>query len=141
MILDEIDPSVKSSDPAIHSGQEPDLTTDMKTRDRSPTEPQQPSKFRHRRGRRKVIKKKMLKDEEGYLGEQCQLAIKASIQNFNSYFTVTKEEPSWESFSEEEPLVQKGITSTPYTASTGRGKKTGGKGPGQGNIRSFFGQK
>ncbi|KAL9130635.1 MAG: hypothetical protein Q9175_006970 [Cornicularia normoerica] len=74
-----------------------------------------------RRGRRNVLKKKTIKDEEGYL--------------------VTKEEPAWESFSEEEspPQKQKTPAST-STSSMGKGKKLGGK-PGQGNIMSFFGKK
>ena len=71
-----------------------------------------------RRGRRKVMKKKTIKDEEGYL--------------------VTKEEPAWESFSEDEPVSQKERTSA--FSSTANSKKSSGK-PGQGNIMSFFGKK
>ncbi|KAL8953377.1 MAG: hypothetical protein Q9222_000754 [Ikaeria aurantiellina] len=75
-----------------------------------------------RRGRRKVMKKKMLKDEEGYL--------------------VTKEEPAWESFSEDEPLPKETSTpaSTAASSSAARSKRMSGK-PGQGNIMSFFGKK
>ncbi|MCJ1225014.1 hypothetical protein MMC12_001661 [Toensbergia leucococca] len=73
-----------------------------------------------RRGRRKVMRKKMLKDEEGYL--------------------VTKEEPAWESFSEDEPPLQKAKNPTSTVTSVGKGKKVVGK-PGQGNIMSFFGKK
>ncbi|KAF6230980.1 hypothetical protein HO173_010888 [Letharia columbiana] len=74
-----------------------------------------------RRGRRKVMKKKTIKDDEGYL--------------------VTKEEPAWESFSEDElpPHKQKTPAST-ATSSMGKSKMSGGK-PGQGNIMSFFGKK
>ncbi|KAL8853521.1 MAG: hypothetical protein Q9221_001680 [Calogaya cf. arnoldii] len=72
-----------------------------------------------RRGRRKVMKKKTIKDEEGYL--------------------VTKEEPGWESFSEDEP-VPKAATPLSSAPSNPKGKKTAGK-PGQGNIMSFFGKR
>ncbi|KAJ5894694.1 hypothetical protein N7495_006385 [Penicillium taxi] len=67
-----------------------------------------------RRGRRQVMKKRTVKDEEGYL--------------------VTREEPSWESFSEDEPapVKKKPAVNVP--------KAKGGK-PGQGNIMSFFGKK
>jgi len=76
-----------------------------------------------RRGRRKVIKKKTIKDEEGYL--------------------VTKEEAAWESFSEDEPAPApkaKTPSSIASSSAPGRAKKTNGR-PGQGNIMSFFGKK
>jgi DNA polymerase delta subunit 3 len=69
-----------------------------------------------RRGRRRVTKKVTVKDEEGYL--------------------VTTEEPAWESFSEEEPVLKK---PKPIPASTTGKKKSTTKG--QGNIMSFFGKK
>ena len=82
-----------------------------------------------RRGRRKVVKKRTMKDEEGYL--------------------VTKEEAVWESFSEDEPTSRPKLTaafpiktqSQPKKSSTGTGKTSGkpaGKG---GSIASFFGKK
>ncbi|KAI4227508.1 MAG: hypothetical protein L6R36_002348 [Xanthoria steineri] len=71
-----------------------------------------------RRGRRQVMKKKTIKDEEGYL--------------------VTKEEAGWESFSEDEPAPKEASVST--APSTSKGKKAAVK-PGQGNIMSFFGKK
>ena len=75
-----------------------------------------------RRGRRKVMKKKTIKDEEGYL--------------------VTKEEPAWESFSEDEPAPQQKDNTPASTAgSLGKGKKAAGGKVGQGNIMSFFGRK
>jgi DNA polymerase delta subunit 3 len=73
-----------------------------------------------RRGRRKVMKKRTMKDEEGYL--------------------VTKEEAVWESFSEDEPASQPRPKGQPKSSS-GTGKASGkaaGKG---GNIMSFFGKK
>lgn len=78
-----------------------------------------------RRGRRKVMKKRTMKDEEGYL--------------------VTKEEAVWESFSEDEPASQpKSKTAkiqSQHKSSAGSaraGVKAAGKG---GNIMSFFGKK
>ncbi|KAE9371793.1 hypothetical protein N431DRAFT_484249 [Stipitochalara longipes BDJ] len=71
-----------------------------------------------RRGRRRIMKKKTVKDAEGYL--------------------VTKEEPVWESFSEDEaPAPAKPKVSA---SSTTKGKKSTAK-TGQGNIMSFFGKK
>ncbi|KXT08221.1 hypothetical protein AC579_5567 [Pseudocercospora musae] len=72
-----------------------------------------------RRGRRRVMKKKTVKDEEGYL--------------------VTKEEPVWEEFSEEEPAPKKAKVSPPAPSSKAGEKKTAKKG--QGNIMSFFGKR
>ncbi|THZ10687.1 hypothetical protein D6C95_00369 [Aureobasidium pullulans] len=70
-----------------------------------------------RRGRRRVMKKKTVQDEEGYL--------------------VTREEPGWESFSEEEPEPKKvKVTVAPPAA---KNKKAAPKG--QGNIMSFFSKK
>ncbi|PKY05591.1 hypothetical protein P168DRAFT_325934 [Aspergillus campestris IBT 28561] len=69
-----------------------------------------------RRGKRQVMKKKTVKDDEGYL--------------------VTVEEPSWESFSEDEPEPPK----KKPAVSAPRGKAGGAK-PGQGSIMSFFGKK
>lgn len=76
-----------------------------------------------RRGRRRVMKKKTTKDAEGYL--------------------VTKEEPIWESFSEDEretmkkPVAaRKESTAKSSLKEDGKGKKEGK--PGQGNIMSFF---
>ncbi|KAL8666343.1 MAG: hypothetical protein Q9202_001614 [Teloschistes flavicans] len=93
-----------------------------------------------RRGRRKVMKKKTLRDEEGYLGWFFPLicgprSLRSLIES-----AVTKEEPAWESFSEDEP-PPKGttLTSTPSSIST-KGQKTTAK-KGQGNLMSFFGKK
>ncbi|PGH02456.1 DNA polymerase delta subunit 3 [Blastomyces parvus] len=73
-----------------------------------------------RRGRRQVMKKKTMKDAEGYL--------------------VTKEEPVWESFSEDEappPAKRKPpVSVTPKPSNNKGSQKTG-----QGNIMSFFGKK
>ncbi|TLD11821.1 DNA polymerase delta subunit 3-like [Venturia nashicola] len=71
-----------------------------------------------RRGRRRVMKKKTVKDEEGYL--------------------VTREEAAWESFSEDEPAPKK---AKPTPAPAAKGAKKSAAKPGQGNIMSFFGKK
>lgn len=72
-----------------------------------------------RRGRRRVMKKRTVKDDEGYL--------------------VTKEEPVWESFSEDEPVEKPKPRAQASSAST-KAKKPAAK-AGQGNIMSFFGKK
>ncbi len=58
------------------------------------------------------------------------------------YTAVTKEEPGWESFSEDEPAPKEAVTAAPVSTapSTSKVKKAAGK-PGQGNIMSFFGKK
>ncbi|PWY87526.1 hypothetical protein BO70DRAFT_360138 [Aspergillus heteromorphus CBS 117.55] len=69
-----------------------------------------------RRGRRQIMKKKTVKDDEGYL--------------------VTVEEPSWESFSEDEPAPP---PKKKPAVSAAKGKPAAK--PGQGNIMSFFSKK
>ncbi|KAH5407493.1 hypothetical protein HBI47_171510 [Parastagonospora nodorum] len=69
-----------------------------------------------RRGKRRVMKKKKVKDEDGYL--------------------VTKDEAVWESFSEDEPEPKKLKTATTKPSSSTKGKPAGKKG--QGSIASFF---
>lgn len=67
----------------------------------------------------------------------------------DTVLAVTREEPAWESFSEDEPPPKK-VKASPLSSvnkpSTGGAKKsagggTGGGKPGQGNIMSFFGKK
>ncbi|CBF78648.1 hypothetical protein AN7308.2 [Aspergillus nidulans FGSC A4] len=70
-----------------------------------------------RRGRRQVMKKVVKKDSEGYL--------------------VTVEEPSWESFSEDEPTPPPPKKKPGVSAP----KAKPGTKAGQGNIMSFFGKK
>ncbi|EDN09345.1 predicted protein [Histoplasma mississippiense (nom. inval.)] len=74
-----------------------------------------------RRGRRQVMKKTTIKDAEGYL--------------------VTKEEPVWESFSEDEapPPVKRKLAVSVNSKSTSSNK--GSQKMGQGNIMSFFGKR
>lgn len=85
---------------------------------------------KRRRGKRKVMKKKTTKDEDGYL--------------------VTKEESVWESFSEDEPEPKKPKPSFPTSSAKGSSqtKSTAGKSSGKpagsgkgGGIMNFFGKK
>jgi DNA polymerase subunit Cdc27 len=106
--------------------------------------PPEPSGPRRRRGKRKVMKKRTMKDEDGYL--------------------VTKEEPVWESFSESEPEAveeKRPVVSALKSGAPGGGKSQasqsqsqsqsqksaggagakGGAKKGKGDIMSFFGKK
>ena len=101
----------------------------------TPTEPSTTgAETKRRRGRRKVMKKRIMKDEEGYL--------------------VTKEEAVWESFSEDEPTRQPKPTPTFQAMSQSQVRSSKGsvssigslKASTQGackggNIMSFFGKK
>jgi DNA polymerase delta subunit 3 len=82
-----------------------------------------------RRGKRRVMKKKTVKDEEGYLGKHG-LALSADIRLPT---TVTKEEAVWESFSEDEPEPKR---AKPAPKPAAKGKPVAKKG--QGSIASFF---
>ena len=84
------------------------------------------------------MRKKTIKDVEGYLGSYS-LTIQAKV-NANTVHEVTKEEPAWESFSEDEPPLPEEKTPASTASSSAKSKKPGGK-PGQGNIMSFFGKK
>jgi DNA polymerase delta subunit 3 len=82
-----------------------------------------------RRGKRRVMKKKTVKDEEGYLGKHG-LALSSNIRLPSP---VTKEEAVWESFSEDEPEPKR---AKPAPKPSLKGKPAAKKG--QGNIASFF---
>ncbi|PHH60835.1 hypothetical protein CDD81_1132 [Ophiocordyceps australis] len=74
-----------------------------------------------RRGRRRIMRKKRIQDDQGYL--------------------VTIQEPGWESFSEDDvqPMPKKTLP-TPSTTTDSKTKKAPAK-RGQGNIMSFFTKK
>ncbi|KAK2001648.1 DNA polymerase subunit Cdc27 [Colletotrichum falcatum] len=76
-----------------------------------------------RRGKRRVMKKKQIMDDQGYL--------------------VTIQEPAWEEFSEDEapppPSKAKSSSAPGSGTQASKGKKTAPKG--QGNIMSFFAKK
>lgn len=90
-----------------------------------------------RRGRRQVMKKKTIKDEEGYLGQYFPIDTGRILgRNISSRsIAVTREEATWESFSEDEPAPP------PKKPAVNVVKAKGGKPTGQGNIMSFFGKK
>jgi DNA polymerase delta subunit 3 len=88
-----------------------------------------------RRGRRRIMKKKTVQDEEGYLGMSAPLILQICL--LITPFVVTREEPAWESFSEEEPAPKKPKVSVAPPAA--KPKKAAPKG--QGNIMSFFSKK
>lgn len=81
------------------------------------------------------MKKVVKKDSEGYLGESMLLL--GEIPDLANIFPVTVEEPSWESFSEDEPAPPPPKKKPGVSAPKG---KPGAK-AGQGNIMSFFGKK
>ena len=108
-----------------------DSDKEGKTEKEATTEPTGPKR---KRGKRKVMRKKTTKDEDGYL--------------------VTKEEASWESFSESDhdERVKKPVASSESNAfgkmqgtsqkSAASGKTSGGAGKkAKGDIMSFFGKK
>ncbi|TLS27136.1 hypothetical protein PpBr36_04613 [Pyricularia pennisetigena] len=97
----------------------------------APKEPEEPAEVvsastgdGRRRGRKRVMRKKQIMDDQGYL--------------------VTIQEAAWESFSEDETPPSsakqvKPVVAAPAAASAAKGKKGGAKG--QGNIMSFFSKK
>jgi DNA polymerase delta subunit 3 len=91
-----------------------------------------------RRGRRKVMKKRTIKDEEDYLGAFLKLS--SARDPSLIVIVVTKEEQVWESFSEDELAVPKPKAPSSFSSSGDKSKKKPGK-PGQGSIMSFFGKK
>lgn len=120
MMEDEDEEMEDSADDAPQISQESEPVDGFPSQKDTSPEPSVVVSGGRRRGRRKIMKKKTIKDDEGYL--------------------VTKEEPAWESFSEDEPPQRQKTPTSTATSSMGKGKKSGGK-PGQGNIMSFFGKK
>lgn len=85
-----------------------------------------------RRGRRRVTKKKKVKDEDGYLGELDQ----SYDGNETNTEIVTKEETVWESFSEDERESKKLKPAPVKVVGAAKAKPTSSKS--QGSIASFF---
>lgn len=105
--------------------------------------PQEPEKTEEvtvsdgrRRGRRKVMKKRTYKDEDGYLGESSGAYYTQPRRMLILCDTVTKEEAAWESFSEDEPEPKK-----PKMAPVQVKKKAGPAPKGQGSLMNFFKKK
>lgn len=94
-----------------------------------------------RRGKRQVMKKKTVKDDEGYLGKNhVSIPIAATPPcrpELISLVIVTVEEPVWEEFSEDEPAQPPAKKKPAVTAPKAKPATK----PGQGNIMAFFGKK
>ncbi|PNY23496.1 Uncharacterized protein TCAP_06562 [Tolypocladium capitatum] len=107
-------------EPEPEAEAEPDS---MSKEHEEPTEEVSSSGDGRRRGKRRVMKKRRILDDQGYM--------------------VTIQEAGWESFSEDEasqpPAKKATLTSTP-SSSGSKVKKAAGK-TGQGNIMSFFSKK
>ena len=111
--------------PVTWSDSDPDQPPTPKTKPSTSTEPTPPpppspppGPRTRRRAKRKVTKKRTVKDDEGYL--------------------VTREEAVWESFSEDEPVVRAPPPPPPPAPPTAKTQKGKGKG---GDIMAFFGKK
>ncbi|KAF4976427.1 hypothetical protein FZEAL_6907 [Fusarium zealandicum] len=120
---EEKEDSDKDDEPAdeeMEEAPEPEPEPEPK-KDKEPAEVVSSSGDGRRRGKRRVMKKKRILDDQGYM--------------------VTIQEPGWESFSEDEaPPPAKKPAPTPTPSSSGsKAKKAGPKG--QGNIMSFFSKK
>lgn len=123
-----------------------------------PKEPEEPAEVisastgdGRRRGRKRVMRKKQVMDDQGYLGksyfvnsESCEKKCLLYRQLTSLCLSVTIQEAAWESFSEDDTPSSsakqaKPVVAAPATASAAKGKKAGAKG--QGNIMSFFSKK
>ncbi|RYP37056.1 hypothetical protein DL767_003119 [Monosporascus sp. MG133] len=117
---DEEEAESKPHSPAEEPVEEEPSAPEPEPKVEEPTEVVSSSGDGRRRGRRRVMYKKQIMDDQGYL--------------------VTIQEPGWESFSEEEPPPSQKPKPVKTTQPTAKPKKPAGKG-GQGNIMSFFGKK
>ncbi|EOO03850.1 putative dna polymerase subunit cdc27 protein [Phaeoacremonium minimum UCRPA7] len=114
---EEEEPEEKADSPMEEPVEEPPAPEPEK--EAEPTEVVSSTGDGRRRGKRRIMRKKQILDDQGYL--------------------VTIQEPGWESFSEDEtpqPPKKKVETSAQPT----KAKKSGPKGA-QGNIMSFFSKK
>ncbi|KAK7417053.1 CDC27 protein [Neonectria punicea] len=132
---EDAEASEKDDEPAdeeMEEAPEPESEIEPKKEDKEPAEVVSSTGDGRRRGKRRVMKKKRILDDQGYM--------------------VTIQEPGWESFSEDEappPAKKQALTQTQSSTSTpsssaGKAKKAAAKGPGgkgQGNIMSFFSKK
>ncbi|KAJ6443127.1 DNA polymerase subunit Cdc27 [Purpureocillium lavendulum] len=103
----------------------PEAPAEEKPEEKEPAEVVSSTGDGRRRGKRRIMKKKRILDDQGYM--------------------VTIQEPGWESFSEDEspqpPAKKAATTPTSTPSSSGaKAKKPAGK-AGQGNIMSFFSKK
>lgn len=100
-----------------------------------------------RRGKRKVIKKRQVQDDEGYFGKSLQVCLfengihTAANHPFSGFSPVTVRDTAWESFSEDEAPPPNKATPPPAPSSGGAAKTKRPAPKGQGSIMSFFGKK
>lgn len=152
-MMEDTDEDEKESEPESEPEPEPEEAAEPLPPSpvkREPTEVLSEAKGDGRkRGKRRVTRKKRVKDDQGYLGMFFSTAgvfqitflspgRLAAVDNPANKALVTVEEQVWESFSEEEaeppkPVVASGNQSL-------KQKKPPAK-PGQGNIMSFFSKK
>ncbi|KAK4193828.1 DNA polymerase subunit Cdc27 [Podospora australis] len=109
----------ESEEPEPMEEEEPPAPEPVKE-DEGPSEVAETSNGR-RRGKRKVMRKKQIMDDQGYL--------------------VTIQEPGWESFSEDEAPPPQKVKPNPPPAAPAPSKGKKGAAKGQGNIMSFFSKK
>lgn len=67
----------------------------------------------------------------------CSFQPHSSLMHEANISLVTKEEPAWESFSEDEPVAK----AKPASSQASQKKKPAGAKAGQGSIMSFFAKK
>lgn len=135
----EDDPADEEMEDGPEQEPEPDSVSGSKE-DKEAVEMVSSTRDGRRRGKRRVMKKKRIVDDQGYMGMPCSISISATYTNEH---LVTIQEAGWESFSEDEtPAVSaKKETSTPTSSSgNAKAKKPAAKGA-QGNIMSFFAKK
>lgn len=122
---DENEKSDEEMEEASEPEPEPEPEPEQPKEDKEPAEVISNSSNGRRRGKRRVMKKKRILDDQGYM--------------------VTIQEAAWESFSEDEappPATKPTPTATP-ASSTQKSKKAApaAKSGSQGNIMSFFSKK
>ncbi|KAM0401554.1 hypothetical protein ACHAQC_002245 [Fusarium culmorum] len=121
---EESDKESEQADEEMEEAPEPEPEPEpaVKNETKEPAELVSSTGNGRRRGRRRVMKKKRILDDQGYM--------------------VTIQEPGWESFSEDEappPATKAAPTPTPSSSTGSKAKKPAAKG--QGNIMSFFSKK
>ncbi|KAM0238948.1 hypothetical protein ACHAP5_008454 [Fusarium lateritium] len=120
---EESDKESEEADEEMEEAPEPEAEPEpeSKKEEKEPAETVSSTGDGRRRGKRRVMKKKRILDDQGYM--------------------VTIQEPGWESFSEDEaPAPAKKAAPTP-TPSSSAGSKAKAAPKGQGNIMSFFAKK
>ncbi|CAM1511063.1 Fc.00g085760.m01.CDS01 [Cosmosporella sp. VM-42] len=122
---DEEEVSEKEDEPVdeeMEEAPEPEPEPEVEPKKEEPAEVVSSAGDGRRRGKRRVMKKERILDDQGYM--------------------VTIQKPGWESFSEDEaPPPAKKLTPTPTPSSSApKAKKAAGKSS-QGNIMSFFSKK